>query len=86
MIISFHYEHKERERERERERVQLPTQRERELEREYSRQATTTHTQSRSSPQLNEGQNPVGWFKPHNPKPCITKAKRESSCTKGKKE
>ena len=33
------------------------------------------------------GQNPVGWLKPRNPKhkkPCITKTKRDSSCTKGK--
>ena len=59
MIISFHYQHKERKGDR----VQPPTQRER--GREYGRQATT-HTQSRSSPQLNEGQNPVGWLKPHN--------------------
>ena len=58
--------------------IPLSTQREREKGRpcpttntkrqragEYGRQATT-HTQSRSSPQLNEGQNPVGWLKPHN--------------------
>ena len=51
MIISFHYQHKERKGDR----VQPPTQRER--GREYGRQATT-HTQSRSSPQLNEGAEP----------------------------
>ena len=49
----------------EREIVSNHQHKERERGREYGRQATT-HTQSRSSPQLNEGQNPVGWLKPHN--------------------